>query len=229
MWPCPLGKYQTSPGSKSLVSAKPCGSITVVRTRPSMTNAHSAAVACQCSSRIAPGSSRIETPAMPLEIGSCSTVASLPKLLPITLPADFSSANLNVGRSLPERAGSGTLFIKLGSPAAAGCAPLSVASEAIPAAAAKNSRRCGSDMVASKKMSRCRPGGVLIPHRVKRRPHRQLIRRLRHPGNLRRDAEQAVVVVVHPVEIKPHHRLREGLALFRQLQLAHCRSGGDND
>ncbi len=52
--------------------------MTVVRTRPSMTNAHSAAVACQCSSRIAPGSSFIETPAIPLEIGSCLTVASLP-------------------------------------------------------------------------------------------------------------------------------------------------------
>jgi hypothetical protein len=30
------------------------------------------------SSRIAPGSRRIETPAIPLEIGSCATVASLP-------------------------------------------------------------------------------------------------------------------------------------------------------
>ena len=37
----------------------PCGSMTVVRTCPSMTNAHSAAVACQCSSRMAPGSSFI--------------------------------------------------------------------------------------------------------------------------------------------------------------------------
>ena len=46
-----------------------------------MTKAHSAAVACQCSSRMAPGSSLIETPAMPLEIGNCLTVASLPKLL----------------------------------------------------------------------------------------------------------------------------------------------------
>ena len=52
--------------------------MTVVRTRPSITNAHSAAVACQCSSRMAPGSSFIETPAIPLEIGNCSTVASLP-------------------------------------------------------------------------------------------------------------------------------------------------------
>ena len=50
----------------------------MVRTRPLSTKAHSAAVACQCSSRMAPGSSRIDTPAMPLEIGNCRTVASLP-------------------------------------------------------------------------------------------------------------------------------------------------------
>jgi hypothetical protein len=40
-------EYQISPGSKSLVSAQPWGSMTVVRTRPSVTKAHSAAVACQ--------------------------------------------------------------------------------------------------------------------------------------------------------------------------------------
>ena len=40
--------------------------MTVVRVRPSITNAHSAAVACQCSSRMAPGSSVIETPGDPL-------------------------------------------------------------------------------------------------------------------------------------------------------------------
>jgi hypothetical protein len=116
MWPCPRGKYQTSPGPNSLVSAFPTGSIAVVRTRPSRTNAHSAAVACQCSSRIAPGSSCIETPAIPFEIGSCSTVASLPKLPPITFPCDASSANLKVGSSFLLSSGSGTLFIKLGSP-----------------------------------------------------------------------------------------------------------------
>lgn len=151
MWPCPRGKYQTSPGSKSLVSANPFGSITVVRTRPSRMKAHSAAVACQCSSRIAPTSSRIDTPAMPFEIGNCVTVASLPKLPPITLPCDFSSANLKVGNSLPERSGSGTLFMKLGSPAAAGCEALSAASAATPAAATRKSRRSGSDML----LSRC--------------------------------------------------------------------------
>jgi hypothetical protein len=76
--PCPRGKYQMSPGSNSFVSEVPDGSKTVVRTRPSITSAHSAAVACQGSSRMAHGSSRIETPAIPLEIGNCLTVASLP-------------------------------------------------------------------------------------------------------------------------------------------------------
>src|SRR6185436_12189285 len=65
----------------------------------------------------------------------------------MTLPSDFSSANLKVGRSLPASVGSGTLFMKLGSPPAAGVAEPSAASEAIPAAA-RNSRRCGSDMAA---------------------------------------------------------------------------------
>ena len=127
MWPWPRGKYQTSPGPKSFVSALPCGSMTVVRTRPSITNAHSAAVACQCSSRMAPGSSFIETPAIPLEIGNCSTVASLPKLPPMTLPSDFSSANLNVGSSLPESKGSGTLFLNGKSSSAAAFNPTRLA------------------------------------------------------------------------------------------------------
>jgi hypothetical protein len=49
---------------------------------------------------------------MPLEIGNCSTVASLPKLPPMTLPWDCSKANLNVGSSFPDKSGSGTLFLK---------------------------------------------------------------------------------------------------------------------
>ena len=52
--------------------------MTVVRTRPSVTNAHSAAVACQWSSRMTPGCMRIETPASAFEIGNWTTVASLP-------------------------------------------------------------------------------------------------------------------------------------------------------
>ena len=148
MWPWPRGKYHTSPGSKSFVSAFPCGSMTVVRTRPSITNAHSAAVACQWSSRMAPGSSFIETPAIPLEIGNCSTVASLPKLPPITLPSDFSSSNLKVGNSLPASSGSGTLFMKLGSPASARLVPTRVAVVAAANAAApvRKSRRWKLDM-----------------------------------------------------------------------------------
>src|SRR3954462_15927741 len=70
----------------------------------------------------------------------------------MTLPSDFSSANLKVGRSLPASVGSGTLFMKLGSPPAAGWAPPSAASEAMPAAA-RNSRRCGSDMMLSLRAS----------------------------------------------------------------------------
>src|ERR1043166_3325283 len=101
----PRGKYQMSPGSKSLVSVCPAGLITVVRTRPFKTNAHSAAVACQCNSRITPGSSCIDTPAIPFEIGSCSTVTSLPKLLPRTFPFDFSNSNLKIGNSFPDSSG----------------------------------------------------------------------------------------------------------------------------
>src|SRR5438270_3511575 len=66
----------------------------------------------------------------------------------MTLPSDFSKANLKVGRSLPASVGSGTLFMKLGSPPAAGVAEPSADSEAMPAAA-RNFRRCGSDMVLS--------------------------------------------------------------------------------
>src|SRR2546428_8658721 len=61
MWPWPRGKYQMSPGSKSFVSAYPPGPKTVVRTRPLSTNAHSAAVACQWSSRMPPGSIFMDT------------------------------------------------------------------------------------------------------------------------------------------------------------------------
>src|SRR4051812_17339200 len=56
----------------------------------------------------------------------------------MTLPSDFSSSNLNVGSSLPDRSGSGTLFEKLGSPAAAGFAPPAAAASA---AAARKSLR----------------------------------------------------------------------------------------
>src|SRR5262245_13443878 len=148
MWPCPRGKYHTSPGSNPLVSLWPPGARTVVRTRPLVTNAHSAAVACQCSSRMTPGCSPMDTPAIPLEIGNCSTVASLAVPLLSAFPLDFSRANLNVGSFLPETRGSGTLFMKLGSPASAWRALVRAA--VTPAANAavplRKSRRWSSDM-----------------------------------------------------------------------------------
>ena len=52
------------------------------------------------------------------EIGNSSTEATLTELLPKIFPADFSSSNLNVGSSLPDRSGSGTLFMNFGSPMA---------------------------------------------------------------------------------------------------------------
>src|SRR5229473_736536 len=75
-WPWPLGKYQISPGPKMSVAGWPFGDITVVSTVPVMTKAHSAAMACQCSSRMAPGFRRMETPAMLCEAGNSATVAS---------------------------------------------------------------------------------------------------------------------------------------------------------
>jgi len=92
MWPWPRGKYQTSPGPKSLVSEVPSGAMTVVRTRPVTTNAHSAALACQCSSRMPPGLRRIDTPAMPVEMGSCRTVACRAEPPSVTWPGSLSSS-----------------------------------------------------------------------------------------------------------------------------------------
>jgi hypothetical protein len=90
-----------------------------------------------------PGSSPIETPAIPLEIGNCTTVASLATLLPITFASDFSSSNLKVGNSFPESRMSGTLFMKLGSPASARLVPTreSVVAAARAAAPVRKSRR----------------------------------------------------------------------------------------
>src|SRR5580704_1178376 len=72
----PRGKYHTSPGPKLLTSLRPSGSNVVVWHRPVSTNAHSAASACQCNSRIAPGCRRIDTPARPSATGICLTVDS---------------------------------------------------------------------------------------------------------------------------------------------------------
>src|SRR5262249_35691145 len=69
------------------------------------------------------------------------------KLLPITFPTDFSRANLKVGNSLPDSKGSGTLFMKLGSPAAACPAPPRAAVAAASAAApVRKSLRSRLDM-----------------------------------------------------------------------------------
>ena len=66
----------------------------------------------------------------------------------MTLPVDFSSANLNVGNSLPDSTGSGTLFMKLGSPpAATRVAIVAVVAAASAAAPERNSRRWKSDML----------------------------------------------------------------------------------
>src|SRR5215470_9348441 len=76
-WPKPRGKYQTSPGLKSAICEWPLGSIVVTRHLPLSTYAHSAALACQCSSRKPPGASDISTPASFSETGNSATVASL--------------------------------------------------------------------------------------------------------------------------------------------------------
>src|SRR5689334_15386518 len=64
----------------------------------------------------------------------------------MTLPADFSSANLNVGSSLPARSGSGTLFMKLGSPPTAAGAVRADAAAGV-AVRNGNASRLGSDTV----------------------------------------------------------------------------------
>src|SRR5579871_3084254 len=95
-----------------------------------------------------PGASPMETPAIPLEIGNSSTVASLAVFLPVTRPLDFSRENLKFGSSLPENRGSGTLFMKLGSPAWA--RPVAARAAVTPAANAavpfRKSRRWISDI-----------------------------------------------------------------------------------
>jgi hypothetical protein len=67
---------------------------------------------------------------------------------------------------------------------------------------------------------------ALIPDRIERRSQGQLVGWLRHPCYLRRDAEQAVVVVVHAVEIEPDDRL--GKALKRRAGQELCAAEGLN-
>src|SRR5207302_8568570 len=58
----------------------------------------------------------------------------------------FSRAHLKVGRSLPDRSGSGTLFMELGSPASAVPRASRRADAAKPAVPARKSRRLYFDM-----------------------------------------------------------------------------------
>src|SRR6185437_2368110 len=134
--PCPLGKYQTSPGAKSADSAWPLGAITVARTLPAITYAHSAATACQCSSRKPPGFNRMETPAMLSDMGNSSTLASLAEPPGPNQPLELSMSYLKLCR--------GACLAPLRGAAVAGSDVASVAA-AIPAAASEtppnNSRR----------------------------------------------------------------------------------------
>jgi hypothetical protein len=83
-----------------------------------------------------------------LEIGNSSTVASLAVLLPVTFAFDFSRANLKDGSSLPERSGSGTLFVKLGSPPSTRPVPAraAVVAAAMAAAPVRKSLRWRGDI-----------------------------------------------------------------------------------
>ena len=49
-----------------------------------------------------------------------------------------------------------------------------------------------------------------MPDGIRRRSDRQLIGRLWHPRDLGRYAKEAVVVVIHPIQIKPYGRLSKG-------------------
>src|SRR5207244_3716152 len=64
-------------------------------------------------------------------------------LPPMVFPSDFSKANLKVGRSLPAKSGSGTLFMNVGSPAATRPVPAIAAVAAAANPDARKSRRFG--------------------------------------------------------------------------------------
>jgi len=76
----PRGKYQTSPGSKSFGLGEALRIDHRGANAPSMTNAHPPQWRASGSPRIAPARAASKPRQLPLEIGSCSTVASLPKL-----------------------------------------------------------------------------------------------------------------------------------------------------
>ena len=113
MWAWPLGKYQTSPVSKSSVSEAPSASMTVVRTVPSSTYAHSAAVAMPVEfphgTRFYPhGNSRQSFRNRQLDHGGFFA-----KAFADHLSLRFLKRELECRQFLPDVSGSGTLFAKL--------------------------------------------------------------------------------------------------------------------
>src|SRR5256886_9044079 len=101
--PWPFGKYQMSPASKISVAGSPFGAITVVITVPFNISAHSAAIACQCNSRIPPGFNLMETPAICCEAGNSATAASFADPASPTHPRVASKSNLKsaIGSCFP--------------------------------------------------------------------------------------------------------------------------------
>src|ERR1700730_8929219 len=74
--------------------------MTVARTFPFTTKAHSAAIACQCSSRSPPGFNRMETPAILVATGNCLTVDSYAEPPSPTQPSLLSKSCLKSSMGL---------------------------------------------------------------------------------------------------------------------------------
>src|SRR5262249_16339652 len=100
-WPNPRAKYQTSPALKSTICDWPCGLMVVARHGPLIQQAHSAALACQCSSRTPPGTSDISTPAIACDTGKSTTVASFAQPPSHDLGATAPSRKRKDGSSAP--------------------------------------------------------------------------------------------------------------------------------
>src|SRR5262249_33120774 len=100
-WPNPRAKYQTSPALKSTICDWPCGLMVVARHGPLIQQAHSAALACQCSSRTPPGTSDISTPAIACDTGKSTTVASFAQPPSQVLGATAPSRKRKDGSSAP--------------------------------------------------------------------------------------------------------------------------------
>src|SRR3954464_172324 len=99
---------------------------------------------------------------------------------------------------------------------AAGCSstpPRTIAAAGARCVSAATAPRCAPSGSGKLRERADRRMAALIPDRVERCSHDQLIRRLWRPGDLRRDAEQPVVVIVVAIEVEPEDRLRERLDL----------------